>query len=294
MPDSLIIAFENVYFLRPAWLLLLVPVLLLVFFARRQAGFQPWQHHIVPDLLHAMLIKHGSSKGRSLFFLATLLGVTWVTALAGPVWKGLDNPGAASHAPLVIALALDKSMLEGDIRPGRLELAKAKISDLLEQRQGFTTGLVAYAGSAHTVIPLSEDHAVLKQYLQALHPAVMPLGGVDLNRAYIKAKSLLEGYSGKVLFVGSGQAGEQWSLIRGERDPQPLYWQLSLEETMRGVQPVTVDSSDVRSLAFTVNRGAFLEASDSDRQQGTDVGYYLVFVIVLLALVFSRRGMVIQ
>lgn len=304
LPDSLITAFENIHFLRPAWLLLFAPVLLLVLVTRRLVDFQPWQHHIAPQLLQAMMIRHGGSSGRSPFFYAALFGVTWITALAGPSWERLDNPGAASHAPLVIALALDESMLEHDVEPGwsepdrlvpgRLELARVKISDLLEQRQGSATALVAYAGSAHTVIPLSEDHSVLKLYLQELHPDVMPVDGVDLRQAYTKAKSLLDGRGGRVLFVGSAQAGEQWPLIRSERDPQPLYWQLSVEQPLPGAQPVTVDSRDIHSLASLVNRGVFMEESDSDHQQWQDGGYYLVIVIMLLALIFFRRGMVLQ
>lgn len=71
-------------------------------------------------------------------------------------------------------------MLAADAPPDRLELARRKLLDLLEARDGAYTGVVVYAGSAHTLVPLSNDRATTVNLLQAVRPGIMPEPG---NRA---------------------------------------------------------------------------------------------------------------
>ena len=56
---------------------------------------------------------------------------------------------------LVVALDLSLSMFAPDLPPSRLERAKQKIVDLLRKRDEGFTALIAYAGDAHTVAPLT-------------------------------------------------------------------------------------------------------------------------------------------
>ena len=60
-------------------------------------------------------------------------------------------------APLVIAIDLSQTMDAIDIAPSRLERVKLKVRDLLALRAGARTAIVAYAGSAHIVLPLTDD-----------------------------------------------------------------------------------------------------------------------------------------
>ncbi|MCY7264644.1 VWA domain-containing protein, partial [Pseudomonas protegens] len=89
-------------------------------------------------------------------------GLAWllaVIALLGPSWQRFEQPSIKRSDPLVVLLELTPSMLASDAPPTRLEQAKRKLLDLLERRQDVQTAVVVFAGSAHTVVPLSDDLA---------------------------------------------------------------------------------------------------------------------------------------
>ena len=106
--------------------------------------------------------------------LAMLLGTL---AVAGPTWDRELSPFAEDTAPLVIVLDVSQSMNAVDVQPTRLERAKQKVRDLLELRPGARTALVAYSGSAHTVLPLSDDATMFEAFLDGLDTDVMPRPG---------------------------------------------------------------------------------------------------------------------
>ena len=46
------------------------------------------------------------------------------------------------------------------------------------------TALVAYAGDAHAVVPLTDDAATIENLLGALDPGMMPVLGSNPNTAW--------------------------------------------------------------------------------------------------------------
>jgi Ca-activated chloride channel family protein len=73
-------------------------------------------------------------------------------------------------------LELTPEMLATD-PPNRLEQARRKLFDLLQARSDAQTAIVVYAGSAHTLVPLSDDLATSRNLLDALKPSLMPESG---------------------------------------------------------------------------------------------------------------------
>ena len=97
--------------------------------------------------------------------------------MAGPSWERRSSPFTEDEAALVIALDVSGSMDQEDVQPSRLERAKQKIHDLLKSRGGARTGLIVFAGTAHTVIPLSNDPEIIRNFLDAIETAIMPRPG---------------------------------------------------------------------------------------------------------------------
>ena len=97
-------------------------------------------------------------------------------------------------------------MRSNDLQPTRLDRARFKVLDLLEQRTGSRTALIAYAGSAHIVMPPSTDNEVLKLFLESLDPAIMPSAGTHAASVLPLADQVLgeEAAIGTVLFVTDG------------------------------------------------------------------------------------------
>ena len=81
---------------------------------------------------------------------------------------------------LMFAVDTSKSMLATDLRPDRLTRAKLAVSDLLRKFPGERVGLVAFAGEAFVQAPMTIDHAVFGEALDALDTSIIPRGGTDI------------------------------------------------------------------------------------------------------------------
>lgn len=95
-------------------------------------------------------------------------------------------------------------MLAEDLRPSRLTRARFRIADLLAQTEEGQTGLVAYAGDAYVVSPLTNDTNTIASLLPALGPEVMPVTGSRADKAMTLAAALLQraGFErGEILLV---------------------------------------------------------------------------------------------
>ena len=52
-----------------------------------------------------------------------------------------------------------------------------KIKDLLAERAGAKTALIAYSGTAHIVMPATTDGGIIDTFAQSLDPKIMPSDG---------------------------------------------------------------------------------------------------------------------
>ncbi|MGV8352562.1 vWA domain-containing protein, partial [Pseudomonas aeruginosa] len=82
--------------------------------------------------------------------------------------------------------------LAGDLSRTRLEQARRKLLDQLRTRNDAQTAIVVYAGSAHTLVPLSDDQLTARNLLDALKPSIMPEPGQRADPAVRQALDLLE------------------------------------------------------------------------------------------------------
>lgn len=206
------------FWFRPAWLLLL-PLLgwLLWQLWHRQKRAGRWQM-ILPPAFHAALLSGGSGRDSKLPWVA--LGVAWtltLLALLGPSWERVEQTSQKPADPLVVLLELTPEMLATDVTPNRLEQARRKVFDLLQHRSDAQTAIVVYAGSAHTLVPLSDDLATSRNLLDALKPSLMPEAGHRADLAVIKALALLNQSAlgdGRILLIGASLTEQERQGIR--------------------------------------------------------------------------------
>jgi len=206
------------YWFRPWWLLLL-PVLgwLLWQLWHRKKRAGRWQM-ILPPAFHAALLSGGSGRDSKLPWIA--LGLAWlltVLALLGPGWQRVEQTSQKPADPLVVVLELTPEMLATDVMPNRLEQARRKLFDLLQIRSDAQTAIVVYAGSAHTLVPLSDDLSTSRNLLDALKPSLMPEAGHRADLAVTKALALLEQAAlgdGRILLIASSLTEQERLGIR--------------------------------------------------------------------------------
>ena len=104
-------------------------------------------------------------------------------AAARPQWGHSTQKIAAKSRNVVVALDVSRSMLADDVRPNRLERAKADIADLVDSLEGDRCALVAFRQKAVVLCPLTTDRAFLRSALEAATPESAPRGETDLGAA---------------------------------------------------------------------------------------------------------------
>jgi len=183
---------QEFHWLRPEWLLGLLPVFILLgLLFRLQRSANNWQQVIAPELLPHLIEGTLAPTRRRGLIVLLMAWVVCCVALAGPVWEKITVPIHKKESALVILFDLSPSMLAEDIKPSRLVRARHKLIDLLRLRNEGLSALIAYAGEAHVVAPLTDDTATLESLLPALHPSIMPLKGNNPEMAVEKALALL-------------------------------------------------------------------------------------------------------
>jgi Ca-activated chloride channel homolog len=299
MPEA---AAVSLHFLRPWWLLALLPTALLVaLILRRERAEVKWSGTIAPHLLkHLVVSPQGRWHIRPIWLVAAALALA-ILALAGPTWRREMPPFVEDKAPLMVVLDVSASMGQTDVAPSRLERAKQKIRDLLSARSGARTGLIAYAGTAHLVMPLTDDPAVIEPFLAALVPGLMPVPGKRVADAVALAAGALktEAVAGAVLLVTDGlgdtdvaavrqAAGRNGLLILGVAPPgQAAGIAPGLASQ---VIPVAVDGADIRALERRIEtRFQAAQASEAGARW-RDEGIWLLLPVAALSLFWFRRG----
>jgi Ca-activated chloride channel family protein len=126
-----------------------------------------------------------------------LSGLAFVfAALAGPQW-GVELVTTSSDARQVfIAVDTSLSMTAEDVSPNRLEKAKRELAQLLAALKGDRVGVIAFAGDAGILCPLTTDVEAAKQILSGVTIGSIPVPGTAIGTAVRLATSALQRYPG--------------------------------------------------------------------------------------------------
>jgi len=196
------------HFIRPYWLLTIIPyVLIVVFMLRNKLSQGNWSAVCDAELLPYLLQEKAVNKSRWPLTTGAIVALLVITALAGPTWQRLPSPVFRNESALVIALDLSRSMDAEDIKPSRLIRARYKIADILKQRKDGQTALLVYAGDAFTVTPLTDDTETIDSQLSALTTDIMPSEGSNTGLVLEKAVDLFKQaglQKGQILLVTDG------------------------------------------------------------------------------------------
>ncbi len=200
--------FNDFHFLRPEWLLALLPLMALGFWLQRQKKRQGnWAAVCDPELLPYLLQARSAASDNRLFWPLALGFVLTVIALAGPSWERLPAPAFRNEAGLVIALNLSETMNATDIKSSRLIRSRYKIADLLKQRRDGQSALLVYSRQAFTVTPLTDDINTILNQLRAIKTDIMPVQGRNTLAAIRQAVDLLQQagvQQGDILLITDG------------------------------------------------------------------------------------------
>jgi Ca-activated chloride channel family protein len=175
---------------------------------------------------------------------------------------------------------------------------------------GLSTGLIVYSGSAHLVMPLTRDDRIVNAMLEDLTPELMPVDGDALIDALKLARRVLQraGVPGSVLVMADSVATAQEDAIDTELSSLPIQFlaistpvaplDMGLERVASvlsaPVLRLSVDEADVQRAAQRAHSDFKSVAGDASGDRWRDAGYFLLPLIALLALIWTRPGWLVR
>lgn len=207
-------------FLTPLWLLALVPLAAILFWLSTHKQSQG----LIANHIASALGIENRNKTKSVLLLIALSWLIAVIALAGPSFEKQTRPSYTNSNARILVMDMSLSLYATDIKPNRLTQARYKALDLLKGWTEGSTGLVAYAGDAYTVSPLTSDSATIANLLPNLSPDIMPYQGANAASGVKLAIEMLR---------NAGMARGELILLTDDLDEQE---QSDIENELSGTQ----------------------------------------------------------
>ena len=176
-------------FAEPQWAhalwVLVVFIGSLFFMERRGAG--ALDRLVAPALRDRLVARPATWRRRLRILLLGAAGAFAIVALMRPQWGLHHVVTPRVGAEIMICLDVSRSMLAEDAAPNRLERAKAEVADLLAFLDGDQVGLIAFAGRASVLSPLTPDFGFLRLVLDGAGVQSVTRGGTQIGAAIAKA-----------------------------------------------------------------------------------------------------------
>ena len=294
---------SSLQFSEPLWFLLLMPtlgLLLLLWKQRSSDAVVAAEGIIAPHLARLFSLQGNKKSSLKPILFSALLALLLILSLSDPQVN--LSAGDQTDTPLLIALDLSDSMESKDKnRAGpltSLQRGQIIIDDLLQQGFNRPVSLIAFAGSAHQVLPVSNQFELLRLYLGYLDASVMPVQGSDLD-ALLENINTIEQVKDSgfdLLIVTDGFTVDSDAFNK---------WIDAKESTalIAALNEQAIDQA--KKLDAEVLTGNYLQSGDkqlsqrlndlskdkkSNSAQLTSLGYWFLYPVFLLLLYFFRRG----
>jgi Ca-activated chloride channel family protein len=322
-----LINLQHFHFIRPYWFIVFfVMWWILKAFAKRDDNLALWRNIMSKEILQNLTVSGNSQKWLSPQKLSFVLAIPVCLVLMGPTWQQQPSPFSENNAGLIIALDLSETMAQNDVQPSRLLRAKQKILELLALRGDTHTALLAFAGSAHVVMPMTTDTEMIRHFLASLDQKLMPIKGKQAEKTLPLAKFLLDTthVPGTILLLTDGATQKTvtafnhffknnqhqlivWAIgakpeqINQENSKASLKVNIALQlnqlenlstESHGRLVIMSHDKQDVEQVNRYIEHN--LVIVDDDSHPWHDASYPLVFIIALLFLFWFRKGWTLQ
>ena len=227
--------FANPNWGQAIWLVIGIVTLLLWL---DQRGSLALNRFLSPGMQSRLALRSSRPRRWAAVLCLGLAAACLVVALMRPQWGLTFHRTPRVGAQIMICLDVSRSMLAEDTAPNRLERAKAEILDMLTFLEGDQVGLIAFAGKASVLCPLTPDFGFFRLILNDAGPHSVGLGGTILSAPLRKA---LDGFRGdseasRVMMVITD--GEDHAQHTGDLE------QVAKLATERGIKVIAIGFGD--------------------------------------------------
>ena len=202
--------FESPYYFI---LVLLIPIGIVA-----QKAYVKWQTEkqavfSEPKALEKLLVNSPKQISRIKFMLQIMAVFFIVLALVNPKLGSKVETVPAKGVEIVFAIDVSKSMLCKDIQPNRLEKSKQIMTQIINSIGSDRIGIVAYAGSAYPVLPMTTDYELAKMFTQSMSTDIISSQGTAIESAIQTSVDFFDNpNSGKaIILLSDGEDHESTS-----------------------------------------------------------------------------------
>jgi Ca-activated chloride channel homolog len=241
------------------YLLALLPILALLFL-----WVELWKRKTQKAFGDAVLVKKLSPE-KSRFKPALKFGLLLFGFFM--LILGLVNPKIGTKVEkikregidVVFAIDISRSMLAEDIAPNRLEKSKQIVSQIINNLGSDRIGIIAYAGSAFPVLPITTDYNVAKMFLQSMNPDMISAQGSNLDEA-IKLSA--------DFFKGSPNTSKVMIMISDGEDHSEAATAAAEEAKKMGMKIITIGIGTTAGGPIPYRKNGAIESFHRDKSTG--------------------------
>lgn len=193
------------------YLLFVIPVLVVIFLL-----YLLWKNSRMKRFANYKLFSKLSPEKSN--FKPILKFTVYVLALMALIFA-LANPRIGTKIKtvkregidIVFAIDVSKSMLAEDVAPNRLEKSKQIVSQIINTLGADRVGIVAYAGSALPLLPITTDYSSAKMFLQQINTDMLSSQGTAISEAILLSSDFFDQVDTNKLMVllSDGEDHEQ-------------------------------------------------------------------------------------
>jgi Ca-activated chloride channel homolog len=196
------IRFENPQYF---YLLALIPVFVLIFFISRLIRRRALKRLAQADLLDKIMPNTSGARPWLRFFIIMLAFASVTMAAVNPKVGSRIGGQTQQGVEMIVALDVSRSMLAEDVRPNRLERSKMAISRLIDNLQDDRIGVVLFAGSSITQVPITNDKTAAKMLLRTVNTNSVSVQGTAIGSAIHRAMASFdsEDLTNRILIIVS-------------------------------------------------------------------------------------------
>lgn len=165
------------------YLLIAIPLLALVWYLSALALKKRRRRLADDDLLTRMVPNYSSKRQLFKFVLLTLAVACLAVMLARPQFGMTSATNDKKGIEAAFIIDVSNSMLAQDVQPNRLERSKLLVSTLIDRMKNDRVAIGVFAGEAYPQLPITNDYASAKLFLDNFMPGMVTLQGTSVASA---------------------------------------------------------------------------------------------------------------
>jgi len=195
--------FEQIHFL---WLIPPVAILFFLWYYSYRRQWLQFQNYFGRKnrerLIPGITLNQKLTRITLLFISVTFLCIALVNPRAG-----LERTEITSESVnVLLAIDMSYSMTVEDRRPNRIELAKQRAVELIDQLPGSRFAFIPFAGVAEFHSPLTTDREAVKAAIRSSTAGMMPVQGTSFPQLLeLSGQYLVEKGSGLLVIISDGE-----------------------------------------------------------------------------------------